>query len=43
MSAEQLHDDGGAEHEDDLKQSMRREDSVERGHLKNSLRLCRGN
>lgn len=34
-SAEQLHDQGGGENNDDLQQSLGRKDSVEGGHLKN--------
>jgi hypothetical protein len=33
LSAEQLHDDGGAQHEDNLNQPLRRKDPVERRHL----------
>lgn len=31
--AEQLHDEDGAEDDDDLKESLRRKDPVERRHL----------
>jgi hypothetical protein len=33
MLAEQLHDDGGTKDEDDLNQSLRRKDTVERRHV----------
>jgi hypothetical protein len=33
LSAEQLHDDGGAEHEDDLNQPLCRKYLIERRHL----------
>jgi hypothetical protein len=39
MLAEQLHDDGGAEDEDDLKKPLCRKDPVERRHLASCTRF----
>ena len=39
---EQLHDEGGAEDDDDLKQSLRRKDPVERRHFHTARCLDHG-